>query len=278
MHSWSLVCFTLFTQSAIGLVWVSVIGRWFEPGNQTDFIIRSMSTALVLTGLGLCAALAHLSRPQLAPHAFRNLTVSWLSREVMLVQAFAGAVLLVVLLLLLNTYSGQAIAEAAACLLGGAALFAMTRVYLLKTVPVWNSPSTCLEFAGSAMLLGGAMGLVFAIVGTTHQSGWGPATIAAAIGILLGLVLKLAAISPTLTAEQIARTQTWYESADVRLSVARLLIVRIMLNLFGLILVLAAISGSGPTWLWASLCLVSLATAEIMGRHRFYKSYRRIGL
>jgi DMSO reductase anchor subunit len=109
-----------------------------------------MSIALTLTVLGLYAALAHLAKPRLAPHALRNLTASWLSREVLLVQAFAGAVALLILISLLDTPSGLVILEAAACLLGGAALFAMTRVYLLKTVPVWNSPATLLEFAGSA--------------------------------------------------------------------------------------------------------------------------------
>jgi len=91
MHNWSLVCFTLFTQSAIGLVWVSVMGRWFGGGTRADFTIWPISIALSLTGLGLYAALAHLTKPRLAPNALRNLTSSWLSREVLLVQAFAGA-------------------------------------------------------------------------------------------------------------------------------------------------------------------------------------------
>jgi DMSO reductase anchor subunit len=278
MPNWSLVCFTLSVQSAIGLVWVSILGRWLGAGVRADFLIRPMVAALILSGLGLFAALVHLARPRLAPHAFRNLVVSWLSREVVLVQAFAAAVVLVILLLGFNISSGLLIAEAAACLLGGAALFAMTRVYLLKAVPVWNSPATSLEFAGSAMLLGGALGVVLAVFGASFQFGSTPAHMVPGIAIMLGLTLKLAAVSPTLAAEQNARTQTWYEPAGVRLSVGRMLIVRIMLNLFGLLLVLAAIIGSGPTWLWANLCLVSLATAEILGRQRFYKSYRRMGL
>ena len=52
MHNWSLVCFTLFTQSAIGLVWVRVMGRWFAGETPADFSIRPMSIVLILTGLG----------------------------------------------------------------------------------------------------------------------------------------------------------------------------------------------------------------------------------
>ena len=278
MHNWSLVCFTLFTQSAIGLVWVSVMGRWFGGGMRADFSIWPISIALTLTALGLYAALAHLAKPRLAPNALRNLTASWLSREVLLVQTFAGAVALLILISLLDAPSGLIILEVTACLLGGAALFAMTRVYLLKTVPVWNSPATLLEFAGSAMLLGGALGAVITAFGDTDQSGWSPSLIAAGIGILLGLTLKFTAISPALAAEQAARAQTWYEPTVTPLSTGRALTVRIGLNLAGLVLILAAISESGPAWLWSCLSLACLGTAEVVGRQRFYKAYRRLGL
>ena len=278
MHNWSLVWFTLFTQSAIGLVWVSVAERWFSGGTQADFSIWPMSIALTLTGLGLYAALAHLAKPRLAPNALRNLTASWLSREVLLVQAFAGAVALLIFISLLEASPGLVILETTACLLGGAALFAMTRVYLLKTVPVWNSSATILEFAGSAMLLGGALGAVLTVFGATDQPGKSPALIAAAIGILLGLILKLTAISPSLTAEQAARDQTWYEPTVAPLSNGRALTVRMGLNLAGLALILATMSGSGPTWLWSCLSLACLGTAEVVGRQRFYKAYRRLGL
>ncbi len=278
MPNWSLVSFTLFTQSAIGLVWISVIGRWFDPRYQTEFIIRPMFTALVLTGLGLCAALAHLARPRLAPHALRNFKVSWLSREVLLVQTFAGALVLLILLALLNPLPMLLVLETSACLLGAAALFAMTRVYLLKTVPLWNSPATYLEFAGSAMLLGGAMGTFITIVDAPLKPGWNPTLMAAGIGVLLGLILKLAAISPTIAADQSSRANTWYEITDEPLSAGWTLAIRSVLNICGGLLILIAINGLGPPRLLSCFSLVCLGTAEIVGRWRFYKAYRRVGL
>ncbi|MHC4181623.1 MAG: DmsC/YnfH family molybdoenzyme membrane anchor subunit [Planctomycetota bacterium] len=185
---------------------------------------------------------------------------------------------LLILLSLLDASSGLVILETAACMLGGAALFAMTRVYLLKTVPVWNSPATLLEFAGSAMLLGGALGAVLTTFGASDQPSWGPVLITAGIGILLGLILKLTAISPALAAEQAAGAQTWYKPTVAPLSIGRALTVRIGLNLAGLVLILAAMSGSGPTWLWSCLSLACLGTGEVVGRQRFYKAYRRLGL
>ena len=278
MHNWSLVCFTLITQSAIGLVWIRVMGRWFGGGAQTDFSIWPLVTALILTGLGLIAALAHLAKPSLAPHSLRNLTASWLSREILSVQAFAGAVVLSILASLLEGPAVLIILETAACLLGGAAMFAMTRVYLLKTVPEWNSPATLLEFAGSVMLLGGALGGVLTSLEVMGQPGRSTAFIAAGIGILLGLILKIAAISPALSAEQAARTQTWYAPSGSLVSFGRALSIRMGLNLPGLVLILAAMVGYGPTWLWTFISLACLGTGEVVGRQRFYKAYRRLGL
>jgi anaerobic dimethyl sulfoxide reductase subunit C (anchor subunit) len=278
MPNWSLVCFTLFTQSAIGLVWVSVIGHWFGAGVRADFTLRPLLIALILTGVGLCAALAHLARPRLAPHALRNLAVSWLSREVVLVQTFAGAVVLSIVLMLLNASIWLAILEAAACLLGAAVLFAMARVYLLRTVPVWYSPATPLEFTGSAMLLGGVLGAVLMVPGATLQSGWNLTHIAAGVVIMIGLMLKLAAISPALTAEKASRAQAWYETTDQSFSASWTLAIRIGLNICGVLLILIALNGAVPAWVWSCLSLVCIGTAEIIGRRRFYKAYQRLGL
>jgi DMSO reductase anchor subunit len=278
MHNWSLVCFTLLIQSAIGLVWVSVIGHWFGGGKLADFSIRSMIVALALIGLGLSAALAHLAKPRLAPHALRNLTASWLSREILLVQAFGGVVVLFIFLSLLDVSSGLVIPETAACLLGGAALIAMIRVYLIKTVPAWNSPATPLEFTGSAMLLGSALGAVLISIGAPGQPTWSPVLTTAGIGILLGLILKLAAISPGLAAEQTARTQTWVAPTVASLTTGRAVAVRMGLNLAGLLLILAAMGGFDPIWLWSCLSLACFVTGEVVGRLCFYNAYRRVGL
>ena len=278
MGNWSLVCFTLVTQSAIGLVWVSVMGRWLGGAEQSEVFIWSMLTALILTGLGLVAALTHLSKPRLAPHALRNLTASWLSREILSVQTFAGALLLSIFALLLESPALLVLLEAAACLLGGAALVTMIRVYLLKTVPEWNSSATLMEFAGSALLLGGALGGAFALLGVPQPLGLRTELITAGIGMALGLILKLTAISPAVSAEEAARTQTWYAPSGTLVSVGLVLSIRIGLYLTSLALIPVVMAKCGPAWLWAALSLTCLGVGEVVGRRRFYQAYRRLGI
>ena len=278
MRNWSLVFFTLFTQSAVGIVWVNVLSRWFGENRTGGLSSLPMIAAFVVSGSGLLMALVHLAKPRLAPHILRNLGFSWLSREVLLVQAFVGAVALLVLLSLLDVSGGMVVLETAVCLLGGAALFAMTRVYMLKTVPVWNSPATCLEFAGSAALLGGALSFVLsALEGTTHFC-WSTVVVISGVAIVSGLALKIAAISPARAAEKAAGDQSWYETAATPLSTGTLLTARLVLFLIGSIMVMAALSLTGPAWLWAALGLACFSTGEVLGRQHFYRSYRRIGL
>jgi DMSO reductase anchor subunit len=269
----SLICFTLLTQSAVGLVFITTMGHWFGSAMQTDISFRSMALALGITTAGLLAALSHLAAPRLAPHALRNPATSWLSREVLLVPFFAAALCLAILATLIGNTVTLIVVEIAACLLGGAALWAMTGVYLLKTVPAWNTPATALEFTGSALLLGGALSAVLTSVET---AGWSPALTPAAAGMFLGLVSKLAAIKPAMQAERAARGQLWYQQPAFTLSAGRTLTMRSVLNVAGVALMLASANKSLQLGLFSGL--VILVTGEVLGRLRFYRLYGRIGL
>jgi DMSO reductase anchor subunit len=269
----SLICFTLLTQSAVGLVFITTMGHWFGNAMQADISFRAMALALGITTAGLLAALSHLAAPRLAPHALRNPATSWLSREVLLVPFFAAALCLAILATLIGNTVTLIVVEIAACLLGGAALWAMTGVYLLKTVPAWNTPATALEFTGSALLLGGALSAVLTSVET---AGWSPALTPAAAGMFLGLIIKLAAIKPAMQAERAARDQLWYQQPAFTLSTGRTLAMRSVLNVAGVALMLASANKSLQLGLFSGL--VILVTGEVLGRLRFYRLYGRIGL
>jgi len=273
----SLACFTLSIQSAIGLIWVGTTASWLAHGEISVLPLRFVITALALVALGLICSLTHLAKPRLAPHALRNLAVSWLSREVLLVQMFAGVVILIIPASLLKLSTGQIVLAITACLLGAMALYAMTRVYLLRTVPVWNSAATPLEFVGSAALLGGAFATVLISLEADGPA-WKPEMMAAGVGLLLGLILKITAMPLALSAEKEADTQTWHNPPATKFSTGRVWLVRMALNLTGLLLLLAAMDGDGLNEVGACLCLICIGIGEALGRVHFYKAYRRIGL
>lgn len=278
MPNWSLVSFTLLIQSSIGLVWVGALGQWFGRAAQAAFWPWHLLIALVLSGLGVCLSLAHLARPGLAPHAVRNLAGSWLSREVVLVPAFIAAVAFSILALLLDGPGWSRFLEIVACLLGGIALHSMIRVYRLKTVPAWNSPATPREFTGSVLMLGGGLSTALTAFTAAEQSGWSPGVVTAGIGILAGLVLKVAAIPPSLAAERVARVQTWYDPIVTRLTGGQVIAARLCLSLAGLTLVAMSASGISEAWLVSCLALSCLVAGEVMGRFWFYSAYGRIGV
>lgn len=91
-------------------------------------------------------------------------------------------------------------------------------------------------------------------------------------------MLKVLAIPPALSAEREVCAQTWYAPPAASLGAGQAWMVRMGLNLIRLVLILIAMGEYSLSWLWSCLCLICLGTGEVMGRLRFYKAYRRIGL
>ena len=274
MANWSLICFTLLIQGAVGLAFTGTLGVWLSGTAQATMALHTTASALGLSVLGLATALAHLASPRRAPHALRNPGTSWLSREVMLVTAFALCLALTMAADVLGFAALRTIMEVAALCLGGAALWAMTGVYLLATVPAWNTPATILEFSGSALLLGGALSIVWVSAAAAHP--WGATETVAAMGMCLGWILKLAAIRPGIVAEHLARRRVWYPLPAMAMSATQSRVMRLVLCATGVALILAGAAKGSLLELFTGLII--LGAAEVAGRLRFYRFYGRIGV
>ena len=116
----------------------------------------------------------------------RNLKRSWLSREIVLVNALAVGLGLTLFARLGWLSWNPAAVGAATALIGLAAVYAMSRVYRLAVAPPWNAPAWTIDFYGTALLLGGATAAWSGPVG--------------AILALAGLILKLISLAPILKA------------------------------------------------------------------------------
>jgi DMSO reductase anchor subunit len=156
-----LVAFTLLAQMAVGaFLTLGALDVW-AGGLAGDPAAHALTNGVLLAigpvmALSLLASLFHLGAPLAAWRAVRNVRSSWLSREVLLASSFtvAGAVFAVL------RWSGAGSPSlrtriaflAGAC--GLAMVYAMARVYRLRTVPAWDSVLTTISFFATTVLLG----------------------------------------------------------------------------------------------------------------------------
>ena len=158
LREWSLVAFTLLSQTAAGLILFTAVLR---AGVFGAFDMERYDPVLLPAAAG-CLALAlvvsalHLGRPERAWRAASNLRTSWLSREILLALVLLGTTVL----------AWQPGWPAARWAAPAAAVFfvgGMASVYRQRTVPVWNRWRTPYAFFSSAVLLGGLTGLAIVV-------------------------------------------------------------------------------------------------------------------
>jgi len=181
--AWMLVA----TQAAVGvLLWDQLLGGpgassgsgGSPPGEPRPILL---ATASMLTFAGLAVSVLHLGRPQWGFRAFLGLRTSWLSREIIVLGAFSGALAVAAIASLApwvarSTLASlapglEALAEPvrmAALALGLLGVFCSVQVYAATGRPLWRRDRTLLRFGGSTLLSGAA-----AIVGATNVAAFG---------------------------------------------------------------------------------------------------------
>jgi formate dehydrogenase iron-sulfur subunit len=144
---WPLVVLTLLTQVALGV-------------SLTAGGLAHRGVAAVVAGGALAGSLLHLGRPAHAWKALRNLRRSWLSREALLLAAYAG--------LAAGAVAAPPLAPVAAAV-GVAGVYASGRLYVVPGRPAWHTPLTIVAFYLTALatgpLLTGRPGVAAAAVG-----------------------------------------------------------------------------------------------------------------
>lgn len=158
---WPLVAFTLLGQTAAGMGASMVLTRVVFRGVLDEAVLgRLLVVPLVAAGVILSVALLvsmrHLARPARAWRALHNVRASWVSLEVVLGAAFAGAWAIVAWLEVTDTGT-RALRDGAAAVmavLGIGFVWTMGRVYRLPARPDWNHAATPLEFFATSAWLG----------------------------------------------------------------------------------------------------------------------------
>lgn len=159
-NEWQLVFFTFLIQMAVGTftfwglpaLWISTP----NPLSEGSYPAVLLALVLVFLACGTLSAGLHLGRPSHAVFTISNLKNSWLSREALLGSSFG----MVVLILLIRRWLGVSFSILdellifAGIIFGLALVYGISRLYMLRTVPVWNNLGTPAAFFMTTFLSG----------------------------------------------------------------------------------------------------------------------------
>ncbi|GAC1591597.1 MAG: dimethyl sulfoxide reductase anchor subunit [Acidimicrobiales bacterium] len=254
---WPLIALTLLTQLAVGTVTATVASR---SG-------RGAPVAAAAGAIALVASVGHLGRPAHAWKALRNLRRSWLSREVALFGAFAGAA--VVFATPVWSHDLRILLGVAAVVLGLVGVYASARLYLVPARPAWNTPRTVVAFFATALTTGP---LVVVLAGERPVPGVATVRVELALAAL-GTVVQLAIYQSIAASVAVRRGHEWVAFGRLLFRRFRgLLFIRAVLGLTAVALCVAA--GVSPVGralpILAALALGCVAVGELIGRYLFY--------
>lgn len=300
----ALVVFTVLAQMSVGAFVILRVAHWYAR-RKAGLVEADRLCALALLavwpvlGLGLVASLFHLGNPLNAFNTVRNAGSSWLSREILcgILFAAAGVAFAMMELCKIGAAALRSIAALVVAVIGLALVYSMANVYLLRTVPVWNTAATPISFFVTTFLLGGlsvgaALMVNYLVVQRDSSSG------ADAQGALLREVLKgIALLSTILLGIEfvVLPMQAAHLAAGGGAASAS---ASLMIGRYGVVFLLrlalvfagAAVVGlviyetaqrTGREELLARLTYGAFAmvlVGEVLGRYLFYVTYARIGV
>lgn len=162
LREWALPVYTILMQLAIGsftVLWVIRLlsAANFSKGESDRLVNHPLSIILLTVVVAMFGSHFHLSRPYLSFLAILNFRSSWLSREIFFTVLFMLTIGSLWLLQVTRCEVKAALISAlgwVGILFGCAAIYCMSRIYLLPTQVAWNTPITIYTFFSTAILLG----------------------------------------------------------------------------------------------------------------------------
>ncbi len=172
VNEWALVAFTILSQMSVGTFLVLGVVYFFARRKWgVEAADKLSDRALLAIGpviiLAFIASLFHLGNPFNAYRAVSNLGASWLSREILsgVLFAITGGLFALMQWRKIGSNTLRTIIAVIAALIGLFFVYAMSNVYMMRTVPTWNTWYTPASFFTTTFLLG-AMAVSAAYVAT----------------------------------------------------------------------------------------------------------------
>jgi anaerobic dimethyl sulfoxide reductase subunit C (anchor subunit) len=311
VHELPLVAFTVLSQMAVGaFVVLGVVHTAARRRHDVATVDRLSDPALLAIGpvmvAGLAASVVHLGNPGNALNVLGNLGSSWLSREVLLGCAFTGlgAAFAVCQLRRWFTPALRQALAAVTAVVGIGLVAATAQVYLIPTVPAWDSWATPVAFGATTVLLGTlAVALAFVatpLVRRRRAADPAPEPDPAVDALVRGTLRWAGLVALAVVAVQLVAMPLWLlelatatdgtavasAGALSALTVgggfwiaARLVLAVLGAGVLGLFLRRLAVAGSERLLLaTAGSALLLALVAEVLGRFLFFSSYTRVGI
>lgn len=306
MHvgNWSLIAFTILSQMSVGTFLVLGVIHFFarrKAGAKAADLLSDR--ALLAIGpviiLAFIASFFHLGNPFNAYRVVTNLGSSWLSREILsgILFALTGGLFAIMQWRKIGSETFRTVIAWIAALIGLFFIFAMSNVYMMETVPTWNTWYTPVSFYTTAFLLGALAVAVAFVAAYAYLARKKPEDaeaqseilrtalywIAIASIVLLGVTFV---IIPSYLAYQYTgplSAITAIRDTVIQYGVVfllRLVLVFIGAGLLAVALIRNALQPGRESTL-ASLAYVAFGlvlVSEVLGRFLFYASFTRLGL
>lgn len=276
MHQMPLVLFTVLIQASTGLLLFLGLSRLRPTGMHAVVSIKGFDAPQVfmwgLFILGLAASLFHLGKPINAFNVLYGVSKgSPLSIEMVCIGVF-GAVTFLYTLLVWKGSKAQNALLAVAMLAGLALSYAVANVYIIATIPLWDSAWTFIQFFMSVAALG-SVGILFMLSRASNTScyeSWKKWNTVAMV------VLLCLTVSTTLYA---AWSGHMLGQVGADAPIASLPVIRTVLQVSGLFLLFVAgrREGGNISWLYATVFLCIFGS-ELAGRIFFYNLQQVSGM
>ena len=256
-----LVFFTVLSQSAAGIFILREVMLYSSYNYMIDKHLRIIT--LLIAGLivliAIITASFHLGKPLQAVHTLRNLKSSWLSREILFILIFSGIILLYLFTEFFTESSSIKISLSISGIIAALGLIVcMSGIYMLKTIPVWNTFLTPSSFFLTSALTG--ISVMFIII----PAGFGKGSIIYPVFSLLMILSLIVSAFLYFTGE----------TSSVLLLITRL-VTGLMALLVPLLIYCSIIPNKMPSRLFLFMLLLF---TEIIGRCIFYTGFYKSGL
>ncbi|EMN3917717.1 dimethyl sulfoxide reductase anchor subunit [Citrobacter farmeri] len=276
-HEWPLVLFTVLGQCVVGALIVSGLG-WFamkDDAAARQRLVRSMFFLWLVMGLGFLASIVHLGSPMRAFNSINRIGASGLSNEIAAGSVFfavGGIWWLVAVLGKMPPALGK-LWLLIGMVLGIVFVWAMTRVYLIDTVPTWYTGYTTLAFFMTVLLSGPLFAALLLRASRVTFSG----TVFASISVL-ALLVSVGVI--VLQGMSLATIHSSVQQASALVpDYASLQVWRVVLLTAGLgCWICPLVRRKEPHVAGLLLGLLLVLGGEIIGRGLFYGLHMTVGM